>query len=104
MYTQREALLSLHTFVRFEPQAGRQQQLREELTSVIEATRAEPGCIRIQLFEAIRDPVVFYIHSEWVDEAAFDAHAKFPHMVRFLGLVGGLTTHLVKGIRTKQIG
>src|SRR5437879_12695738 len=35
---------------------------------------------------------------------AFDGHPKLPHMTRFLGLVGELTTHPVKGIRTKQIG
>ncbi len=96
--------MPIHTFVRFEPQPGKQQELREELQLLLEPTRAEPGCIRIHLYEALGDPLVFYIHSEWVDEAAFDAHAKLPHMTRFLGLVGGLTTHPVKGIRTKQIG
>jgi quinol monooxygenase YgiN len=96
--------LSLHTFVRFEPQPGKEQQLREELKLLLEPTRAEPGCIRIHLYEALRQPLVFYIHSEWVDEAAFDAHPKLPHMVRFLGLAGELTTHPVKGIRTKQVG
>jgi quinol monooxygenase YgiN len=96
--------LALHTFVRFEPQAGKEQRLREELQLLLGPTRAEPGCRRIHLYEALGAPMVFYIHSEWVDEAAFDAHPKLPHMVRFLGLVGGLTTHAVKGIRTKQIG
>jgi quinol monooxygenase YgiN len=96
--------LSLHTFVRFEPQTGKEQRLREELQLLLEPTRAELGCIRIHLYEALGDRLVFYIHSEWVDEAAFDAHPKLPHMVRFLGLVGGLTTHAVRAIRTKQIG
>jgi len=66
-------------------------------------TRAEPGCIRIHLYEAVRQPLILYIHSEWVDEVAFDAHPKLPHMTRLLSLVSGLTTHSVKGIRTKQI-
>jgi len=96
--------LPIHAFVRFEPQPGKQQELREELELLLEPTRAEPGCMRIHLYEALRDPLVFYIHSEWVDGAAFDAHPKLPHMTRFLGHMGGLTTHPVKGIRTKQIG
>jgi quinol monooxygenase YgiN len=96
--------LPLHTFVRFEPQPGKEQQLREELKVLLEPTRTEPGCIQIHLYEALREPLVFYIHSEWVDEAAFDAHPKLPHMARFLGLVTGLTTHPLKGIRTKEIG
>lgn len=96
--------MAIHTFVRFEPQPGKEQQLREELKLLLEPTRAEPGCIRIHLYETLRDPVVFYIHSEWVDEAAFDAHPKLPHMTRFFGLAGALTTHPVKGIRTREIG
>lgn len=96
--------MPLHTLVRFEPIPGKEQQLREELKSLLEPTRAEPGCISIHLYEALRDPLVFYIHSEWMDEAAFGAHTKLPHMARFLGLVGGLVTHPVKRIRTKQIG
>lgn len=95
--------MPLHTFVRFEAIPEREQQLRAELKSLLEPTRAEPGCIRIHLYEALREPLVFYIHSEWVDEVAFDAHRKLPHMTRFLGLAGGLVTHPVKGIRTKQI-
>ncbi|HKW32434.1 MAG TPA: hypothetical protein VJN92_05490 [Candidatus Acidoferrum sp.] len=38
-----------------------------------------------------------------MDEAAFDAHPKLPHMTRFLSLARELVTHPVKGIRTKQI-
>jgi len=95
--------LPIHTFVRFEPLPGKEQQLRDELLLVLEPTRAEPGCNRIHLYEALRDPLVFYIHSEWVDEAAFDVHAKLPHVTRFLGLVGGLVTHRVQSVRTKEI-
>jgi len=95
--------LPIHTFVRFEPLPGKEQQLRDELLLVLEPTRAEPGCIRIHLYEALREPLVFYIHSEWVDEAAFDAHAKLPHVTRFLALVGELVTHRVQSVRTKLI-
>ena len=96
--------MQLHTFVRFEPVPGKEDRLREELRLLLSPTRAEPGCIRIHLYEALTAPLVFYIHSEWVDERAFDAHRELPHMTRFLGLVGELSTHPVKGIRTKQIG
>src|SRR5205085_15059 len=65
----RRPALPVHTFVRFEPQPGKGQQLREELQLLLEPTRGEPGCIRIHLYEAFGDPLVFYIHSEWVDEA-----------------------------------
>ena len=94
----------LYIFARFEPQAGKEDQLRDELRLVLEPTRAEPGCRRIHLFESVRGPLVFFIHSEWTDMAAFDAHAGLPHMTRFLGLLDGLITHPIQAVRTKEIG
>jgi quinol monooxygenase YgiN len=38
----------------------------------------------------MREGRLFYIHSHWVDEAAFQAHAELPHMVRFLERVDAL--------------
>jgi quinol monooxygenase YgiN len=99
-----EVDLSFYSFVRFEPQPGKRLQLGDELRRLLEPTRAESGCVQIHLYEAIRDPAVFYFHSEWIDEAAFDAHAKTPHMVRFLNLVDDLITHPLRAVRTKRIG
>ena len=93
-----------YTFVRFDPVPGKEQQLRDELLRVLEPTRAESGCLRIHLFESTRGPLTFFIHSEWIDEAAFDAHAKLPHMTRFLGAVGHLMTNSLQGVRTNRIG
>lgn len=96
--------MTLHVFVRFEPRPGKERTLHDELRLILEPTRAEAGCIRIHLYESARDPLLFFIHSEWTDEAAFEAHAELPHMKRFLGLVGELITHPLKAVRTKQIG
>jgi len=96
--------MPLDVFVRFEPVPGKEQQLHEELMLILDPTRAELGCVRIHLYKSARGPCIFFIHSEWVDQAAFDAHAQYPHMKRFLGLVGELTTHAVQAVRTQQIG
>ena len=64
--------MSMHLFVRFEPIPGREREFREELLRVVEPTRAESGCLAIGAFESIREALVFAIHSEWVDEAAFE--------------------------------
>jgi quinol monooxygenase YgiN len=93
----------LHAFVRFDPLPGKEKQLRDELQALMEPTRAELGCIRIHLFEALREPLVYCIHSEWVDEAAFNAHRDLPHIVRFLGLLPELVGHPVHAVRTNQI-
>jgi quinol monooxygenase YgiN len=73
------------------------------LLAVLESTRAEPGCIDIHLYEEKSAAGTFFIHSSWSDEAAFDAHAQFPHMKRFLGLLDDLVTNPVKAVRTRQI-
>lgn len=70
---------------------------------VLEPTRGEPGCIRINLYEATRGPAVFYLHSEWVDEAAFEEHARLPHTLDFLSVLDELITHPLQALRTKQI-
>jgi quinol monooxygenase YgiN len=95
--------VSVHFFVRFEPQPGKEVAFRQELLRVIEGSRAETGCVGIQAFESLREPCVFAIHSEWVDEAAFDWHAQLPHTLRFLRAAEDLLTHPVHGLRSRRI-
>jgi quinol monooxygenase YgiN len=94
----------LHTFVRFEPRAEKQAEFRDKLLAVLEPTRAEPGCISIHVYEGTREPLVYFIHSEWIDDAALDAHAKLPHMTRFLGVLGELLVQPLQAVRTRQMG
>jgi len=95
--------MSVHFLVRFEPQQGKEGEFRNELLRVVEASRAEPGCIAIQAFESLREPFLFAIHSEWADEAAFDLHAQLPHTVRFLRAAKELLTHPVEGLRSREV-
>jgi quinol monooxygenase YgiN len=96
--------LSVHFIVRFEPQPGKETEFREEVLRVIEASRGERGCLAIRGFESLREPFTFAIHSEWVDEAAFDLHAQLPHTIRFLRVAKELLTHPVQGLRSHEIG
>jgi quinol monooxygenase YgiN len=76
----------------------------EELLRVTELSRAEIGCLAIHVFESLREPAVFAIHSEWKDEPAFELHAQLPHTVRFLGAAEELLAHPVQGLRSREIG
>lgn len=96
--------MSVHFFVRFEPLPGKDIEFRIEVLRLIEPTQAEIGCLGIHVFESLREPFVFAIHSEWADEAAFDLHAQLPHTVRFLKAAKELLTHPVQGLRSRQIG
>ena len=96
--------MSIHFLVRLEPFSGKETAFREELLRVVEPSRAEPGCLGIHVFESIREPATFAIHSEWLDEAAFELHANLPHTVYFLRAVERLLPHPMLGLRARQIG
>ena len=93
-----------HFFVMFEPLPGMETAFRQELLRVAEASRAEPGCLAIHVFESLREPFVFAIHSQWADEAAFELHSQLPHTVRFLRAAEKLLNHPVQGLRSGEIG
>ena len=81
-----------------------ERAFREEVLRVNGPSRHEPGCMRIDVFETVREPVEFAIYSEWVDEAAFELHATLPHTVAFIAAAEKLLTHPVQGLRLRQIG
>ena len=96
--------MSFYFIVRFEPLPGKEAAFRDELLRVNEPSRAETGCLSIEVFESVREPFVFAVYSEWVDEASFDVHAGLSHTVRFLEAAEKLLTHSVQGLRMRQIG
>ena len=54
-------------------------------------------------FRSTRDPLLFYVHSRWKDEAAFDVHANLPHTSRFLEQVEQAIDHSLDVTRAKMI-
>jgi quinol monooxygenase YgiN len=95
--------VSIHFFVTFEPHPGMEAAFREALLRVNERSRAEPGCIAMHVYEALRQPTRFAIHSEWVDEAAFETHAQLPHTLHFVEVAEELLTHPIQGLRARHI-
>ena len=95
--------MSVHSIIRFEPLAGKEAAFRNEVLRVSEHSRAEPGCLRIDVFESLREPTIFAIHSEWLDEPSFELHATLPHTVRFLNAAQKLLSHPIQPLRLRQI-
>lgn len=89
--------------MRFETLPGKEPAFREELLRVVTPSRAEPGCLSIHAFESVREPAEFAIHSEWVDEAAFEQHARMPHTVGFVEAAEKLLTQPIRGLRSREI-
>jgi len=95
--------MTLYSFGRFHVHLGKERAFEEALREVLTPTREEPGCLEIHGYRSLRDARLFYIHSRWTEEAAFDRHAKLPHTVKFLQLVEGLIDHPLDMTRTERI-
>ena len=90
-------------FVKLHAKQGDEKAVEEALREVIVPTREEPGCHSIHVFQSVRDPRLFYIHSRWADEAAFQKHGVLPHTERFLKKVDALLDQPREVTRTEMI-
>ena len=96
--------MEIHIFARFHARPGNEEAVAQAILANLPPTRAEKGCLGINVFRSIRDPLLYYIHSRWKDEEAFEYHAILPHTVRFLERVEPLIDHPLDVNRTEQIG
>jgi quinol monooxygenase YgiN len=96
--------MELFIFARFHAAAGNEGAVAEALDAVVRPSREEPGCLSIHAFRSIRDSGLFYIHSRWTNEDAFDLHATLPHTVRFIERVAPLIDHPLDVTRAELIG
>src|SRR5436190_22323182 len=80
----------LFVFVRLHARAGSEDGVLAALRAVVTASRTEPGCVGIDAFRALSDKRLFFIHSRWRDEAAFEHHAQLPHTRTFIETVDAL--------------
>ncbi len=96
--------MDLAIFARFHARPGREGGVAEAILDNLAPTRGEEGCLSIHAFRSIRDPLLFYIHSRWTDEAAFKIHAGLPRTVRLLARVQPLIDHPLDVTRAEQIG
>ena len=85
--------MELFIFARFHSRPGQEDAVAQALRDVLDPSREEEGCLSLHAFRSIRDPKLFYVHSRWTNEAAFDLHAKLPHTVRFVERVEPLIDH-----------
>ncbi len=74
-------------------QAGQTEALKAKLTSMIEPTRAEPGCIKYDLHVSNDDEAQFMFYEIWRSKEDLDLHIETPHLQ---GLLAKMST-LVEG-------
>lgn len=74
----------LFIVVGLKAKAGKEDELRRDLSAVVEPSRNEDGNIRYDLFEDQNEPGRFVFVEEWASvEARTKHHEHGPHIVHF---------------------
>ena len=95
--------MDMFIFARFHAREGREAALAAALRDEVHASRRERGCLSHHAFRSTREPRLFFIHSHWVDEAAFEAHAELPHTKTFVKRVEPLIDHPLDVVRARPL-
>ena len=95
--------MELFIFARFHARAGIEAAVEAVLREQTARVREEPGCLAIQAYRSIRDPRLFYIHSRWTDEAAFEIHADLARTVEFIKRMETLIDHPFEAARVRPL-
>ena len=93
----------LFIFVTFQATSGYEEELATAMREVIARTREEPGCRGIGGYRSCVDPSLFYIHSHWVDDAAFDTHCSLGHTVEFMESTKALLDRPAQIAKTRPV-
>ncbi|MEP6475397.1 MAG: putative quinol monooxygenase [Gemmatimonadota bacterium] len=95
--------MDLTIFARFHSRPGQAAAVEAALRAVVPPSRREPGCLGIEAHRSVQDADIFFIHSRWVDLAAFEGHATLPHTVAFLATMGPLIDHPLEVSRARPL-
>ncbi len=95
--------MELVIFARFHAREGHEAAVAAALREVSGPTQAEQGCLFQKAYRSLRDNRLFFIHSRWRDETAFELHAELPHTVHFIATVERLIDHPLDVNRTHAL-
>ncbi len=75
----------LHVVTRMTAHPDDVEAMKEILQSMVEPTRAEPGCRRYDLVQSCEDPATFMFLGEWDSDEALEAHRQTEHIMGGFG-------------------
>lgn len=78
---------------------GALEAARAAIAAMVEASRAEDGCIEYTFTTDVLDPASMHIVEKWKDADALAAHFATPHMAAFGKAIAGLDVEIVEAIR-----
>ncbi len=70
---------------------GKEDAVKEALSSLVGPTRKEEGCIHYILHQDVRDKTKFMFYEVWASDDALKQHGQTPHMKALGPKLKGLT-------------
>jgi len=70
---------TLRVIAKIKARPGKTDELLSVLSSLVEPTRKEPGCISYRLLQENEDPTVFVFVEEWQSSSALESHFATKH-------------------------
>ncbi|WP_427964903.1 putative quinol monooxygenase [Altererythrobacter sp.] len=67
---------------------GALEKVRTAMEPLLNATRAEDGCIRYAFAQDVLDPDLIHVAEAWRDREALKAHFESPHMAEWRTAIG----------------
>jgi quinol monooxygenase YgiN len=95
---------TVRVIARIRTRRERETTVEVALKQLIAPSRAEPGCLRYELYRGVEDRGLFLIDEEWASEAALDAHAKSPHITKVLAEAGPFLAEPPEIVRYRAAG
>jgi quinol monooxygenase YgiN len=80
---------------------ARRADAEAAIRPLVEATRAEEGCVRYGFAGDLEDPGRLHLFERWASEEALHAHFASPHMAAFQAAMAGFG---VRGMDVERYG
>ncbi len=91
-------------FARLKVKQGTEDEAKRAALAIIDASRAEKGCINYDFHQAIDDSTVFLWHETWTSRQAIEAHGNSAHFKEFSAAVKNITDEPLQVTLTKTVG
>ncbi|MBS1957786.1 MAG: antibiotic biosynthesis monooxygenase [Cyanobacteria bacterium SZAS-4] len=81
---------------------GKEKELREVLSAMVEPTRKEPGCITYQLYSNETNDT-FFFYELWETPEHLEDHKKTPHYLHLVKVREGLVAQGGENTRLQEV-
>jgi quinol monooxygenase YgiN len=93
----------VHVIALFVAAPGKEKELEQVLTALVEPTRKEEGCRRYDLLRGFGSSAEFVFVEEWESVETLDAHSKSAHLKEAGTRIPNLVCEPVSVERYRQI-